>query len=133
MGAQEIIGNLIAVLHCIRKVDELFKNGSDRKIFLNCICDEFIRFRGIYNTWIVFIDAKGKFIECGEAGLGDKFLSMFRRLQKNELTERGQLALNNSGIVITKDPFYTCQDCSPSDMYNGRGAMTIRLECGGKV
>ena len=38
-----------------------------------------------------------------------------------------------SGRVCIEDPPSTCADCPLADKYGGRGAMTVRLEHGGKV
>ncbi|TSA51490.1 PAS domain-containing protein, partial [archaeon] len=53
---------------------------------------------------------------------------------RGELTRYSQEALSQPGLlVITEDPPSTCTDCPLAASYGGQGAMTVRLEHGGKV
>ena len=65
--------------------------------------------------------------------LGKEFTPMVERLKCGELTACGRRALTQSEVVATQDPPSACADCPLAAHYGGRGAMTVRLEHGGKV
>lgn len=60
-------------------------------------------------------------------------MPLVEQLKRGQLTRCGQKALEKSGVIVTEDPPSECTDCPLSGKYAGRGAMTLRLEHGGKV
>ena len=130
---QEKTERLNLVLRTIRNVNQLLVNEKDRSRLLQGICDNLIDNRGYYNAWIALFDEFGGLMATVEAGLGKEFLPMVERFKRGKLTHCAQKALMQSEVVLTKDPFYNCTDCPLSEKYAGRGAMTLRLEHGGKV
>jgi len=131
--AQEKIEHLNLVLRAIRKVNQLIAKEKDRDKLLKAICKSLIENRGYYNTWITVLDESGGIVTTADAGLGRDFLSMVERLKRGELPYCGRRALKQSEVVVIKDPLSTCSDCPLSGKYRGRGAMSVRLEYGGKV
>ncbi|NVL89888.1 MAG: PAS domain S-box protein [Desulfobacterales bacterium] len=127
------IKHLNAVLRAIRKVNQLISKEKDRNRLLKGVCDSLIETRGYYNAWISLIDESGGLVTAAEAGLGKDFLPMLERLKRGELTDCAQKALRKTEVVVTGDPFSTCTDCPLAKKYSGRGAMTMRLEYGGKA
>jgi PAS domain S-box-containing protein len=96
-------------------------------------CENLIKTRGYYNTWIALLDESGKLETYAEAGLGKAFLPMIELLKRGRLTTCGKKALKQQEVVTTESPASTCPECPLSQEYSGRGAMTIRLEHSGKV
>ena len=131
--AEERIKHLNLVLRAIRKVNQLIVREKDREKLLKGACENLIKTRGYYNTWIALLDEEGKLKTYAEAGLGKAFLPMIELLKRGKLTTCSQKALKQQEVVITEDPASTCTECPLAQKYSGRGAMTIRLEYNGKV
>jgi PAS domain S-box-containing protein len=131
--AEEKIEHLNLVLRAIRNVNQLITRERDRGRLLQGACETLIETRGYHSAWIALLDESGGLVTTAEAGLGEDFLPLVERLTRGELTDCGRRALKQSGGVVTEDPSSTCADCPLSSMYDGRGAVTIRLEYGGKV
>ena len=131
--AEERIEHLNLVLRAIRNVNQLIAKEKDRDRLLKDGCHALVKARGYYNAWLALIDESGKLVTTAEAGLGEDFLPMVEWLKRGELTACGQKTLKQSGVVVTKDPSSTCVDCPLAKSYVGRGAMTVRLEHGGKM
>ena len=131
--SQENTAHLNAILQAIRNVDQLISTEKDRGKLLKGACENLIETQGFHNAWIALSDETGGLVTPAEAGLGKDFLPMVERLKSGGLTACGQKAMSQSMVLVTKDPYSTCTDCPLSDMYSGRGAMTVRLEYEGKV
>jgi len=127
------IAHLNLVLKSIRNVNQLIVREKDRDRLLSGICDELVGTDGFYNAWIALLDVNGGLVATVEAGLEKDFLPIVERLKRGVLTDCGSRALKQSDIVVTEDPFSTCTDCPLAHTYAGRGAITVRLEYGGKV
>ncbi|TFB08037.1 PAS domain S-box protein [Candidatus Atribacteria bacterium MT.SAG.1] len=131
--AEEKIKHLNLVLRAIRNVNQLIVREKDREKLIKGACENFTKTRGYYNTWIALLDEKGKLKTCAEAGIGKEFLPIVKILKKGELIVCGQKALKQQEVVTIKDPASTCLECPLIKQHSGRRAMTIRLECSGKV
>jgi len=130
---EERIEHLNLVLRAIRSVNQLITREKDRDRLLQGACDDLIETRGYYNAWIALLDEHRGLVTSAEAGLGEEFLPLVEQLKRGELTACGQRALRQSGVVAIADPPSTCADCPLADKCGGKGAMTVRLEYGGKV
>jgi len=131
--AGERIEHLNAVLLSIRNVNQLIAREKDRNMLLKGVCDSLIETRGYYNAWIALIAESGGLVRAAEAGLGNDFLPMLERLKRGELTECVRKTLRKRDVVVVEDPYSMCIDCPLAKKYSGGGAMTRRLEYGGKV
>ena len=131
--AEERIKHLNLVLRAIRKVNQLIVKEKDLEILLKGACNNLIKTRGYYNTWIALLDEEGKLKTYAEAGLGKAFLPMIELLKRGKLTTCSQKALKQQEVVITEDPASTCTECPLAQKYSGRAGFTIRLEHSGKV
>jgi len=130
---EEKMARLNLVLRAIRNVNQLLVKEKDRTRLLQGVCNNLVENRGYYNAWTALIDEAGGLVATAEKGLGKKFPPLVERLKRGELTDCGRSALSQQGVVVTEDPASTCTDCPLSAGYSGRGAMTIRLEYGGKT
>jgi PAS domain S-box-containing protein len=131
--AEEKIEHLNAVLCAIRNVNRLITKEKDRDTLLQAVCDSLVETRGYYNAWIVLLDETGELIASARSGLSKEFLQMLERFKRGELTHCSGRALERPGVVVIRNPRSTCSDCPLSATYGNRGAMTVRLECNGKV
>jgi len=131
--AEERIKHLNLVLRAIRGVNQLIVKEKNRKKLLKGICNNLIKNRGYYSSWIVLLDEEGKPNTYVEAGLGKAFLPMIERFKEGKLTACGQKTLKQEDMIIIEDPLSTCTDCPLAQEYSDRGAITIRLVHSGKV
>ncbi|MEA2045716.1 MAG: ATP-binding protein [Euryarchaeota archaeon] len=131
--AERRIDHLNRVLLAIRNVNQLVVRENDPEKLLNGVCDALIETRGYHTVWVALLDESHQLVRAAEAGLGGDFLSVIERFKRGELTECAQKALDSPGIVITEYPVSDCPDCPLASTCGERGAMTLRLEHGGKV
>jgi PAS domain S-box-containing protein len=126
------LARLNLMLRTIRNVDKLLVKEKDSTLLIQETCNNLIENRGYYHVWFALLNESQKLVATAEAGLGKDFLPMIHQLRRGELTDCGQRAISQSGLVVTYDPA-NCKGCPLLTTYGDRGAMTIRLECEGKV
>ncbi len=131
--AKEKLEHINLVLHAIRNTNRLITREKDRNRLLRGTCENLTETHGYYNAWCALFDESGRLIAAAEAGLGKGFLPLVEQLKRGKLPNCGQKALSQSGIMITEDPPSACVDCPLAGKYSGRGALTTRLEHGGRV
>ncbi|OEU60190.1 MAG: hypothetical protein BAW33_03620 [Desulfobacterales bacterium C00003104] len=130
---EERMAHLNLVLRAIRNVNQLITKEKDRDKLLQGACDNLIATRGYHNAWIALLDESGRLVTSAEAGLGEAFKLMVKRLEQGELTVYVQKALTQSTVTVIENPAATCEDCPLMEQYDGRRAKTIRLEHEGRV
>jgi PAS domain S-box-containing protein len=130
---EERTKHLNLVLRAIRKVNQLITKEKDRDRLLKGVCSTLTETRGYYNAWIALFDGNGRLLDWAESGLGSDFLPLVELLKKGELPRCTQTTLGQPGVVAIQDPVSACGDCPLSQKYGGRGAITARLDHGGKV
>ena len=130
---EQRIEHLNMVLKAIRNVNQLIAREKDRDKLLKGICSNLVETRGYDYAWLAIMDESGGLMTTVEAGLEEDFLPMVELLKRGQLPDCAQRALRQLEVVVTEDPPSTCTYCSLVNKYRGRGAMTIRLEHGGKV
>jgi PAS domain S-box-containing protein len=131
--AEEKVQHLNLVLRAIRNINQLIARGTDCDSLLKGACDNFVENRGYYSAWIALLDESGKLITAAEAGLGKSFLQVMEGLKHGELPHCGCKMLEKPGVLMMKDVSSECEDCPLAKEYADRGAMSIRLEYGGKL
>lgn len=131
--AEERIEHLNLVLRAVRNVNQLITKEKDKDLLLQGACDNLTETRGYYNAWIILLDESGSPVTTAATGLGKDFLSLLERLKHGEFTNCCRDALPQSKVIVIRNPPLACADCPLSSMYNGRVAMTVRLEYEGKV
>jgi PAS domain S-box-containing protein len=130
---EQRIEHLNAVLQAIRNVNQLIAREKDRDKLLKGICDTLIQTRGYDYAWLAMLDESGGLVTTAEAGLGKDFLPMVEQLKRGQLPDCAQRALRQPEVAVTEDPPATCTECPLVSKYQGRGAITIRLEHRGKA
>ncbi len=132
--AEKEIKHLNLILLAIRKVNQLIAREKDRDRLLSGACDTLIKTRGYYTAWITIFDESGGLVTATEAGLGVKFLPMIEQLKRGELPDCTRKALNQSEIVVIKNPLSICIDCiMMKNCTDGIGTMAVRLEYGERI
>jgi PAS domain S-box-containing protein len=130
--AEERLEHLNLVLYAIRKINLNIAKEKDRDTLLKATCENLVETRGYFNAWIVLLDEHGRLVTTAEAGLGKDFFPMVKRLRRGELTDCGRRASAQPEVIATEDPLSTCSGCPLADKYTGRGALTARMQHGGK-
>jgi len=130
---EERAKHLNLVLRAIRQVNQIIIREKSRDRLLQDACNTLTGSRGYYNAWTALLGEDNRLVTCAESGLGKGFLPLVELLKRGELPRCGRKALGRAGVVVTQDPVSACADCPLSQKYGGRGAMTARLEHGGKV
>ena len=131
--AMERLEHLNLFLRAIRRVDQLIRKEKDYKRFIKGVCKSLITDHGCYNAWVVVLDESRKLLATAEAGLAESFLPMFEKFKRGEFTDCALMALSRSNPVLIRDPSSSCLDCPLSSSYDGRCAITCRLEYDGNV
>jgi PAS domain S-box-containing protein len=131
--AEEKIEHLNLVLRAIRNVNQIITREKECDRLLKSACNNIIENRGYNNAWMALFDDSGGLITTVEAGLGEDFLPMVEQLKNGFLPECIQRSLSQDEVVVIEDSVTVCTDCPFSRLHKGVGAMTARLEYGGKV
>ncbi len=131
--SEEKIEHLNLVLRAIRGVNQLITKETDRDRLLWSACQKLAEMRGYHSAWVALLDESEKLVTYAEAGLGENFLPLIELLKHGKLIACGRQALKQSEAVTTQAPFSNCADCPLAITCVVGGAMTIRLEHGGKV
>ncbi len=98
------------------------------------ICDILTKNHKFYYTaWIALLDHSGGLITTAEAGFNKKFVPMIERLKNRDLPECVRKALMQHQIFISEISFPECKDCPLFTNYEGRWALTIRLEYAARI
>jgi len=130
----ERIRHLTSVLQGIRNVNQLIVREKHPARLIHDACQKLIETRGFNFAWIALLDGSKKITLTAEAGLGDSFQLMEEKLKRGEFPSCVGKALEQPGVVITKDTSSTCGDCPlAGGKYVGSAGMTMRLEHEGKV
>ncbi|MBE9581049.1 MAG: PAS domain S-box protein, partial [Proteobacteria bacterium] len=131
--AEERIKHLNSVLRSIRNVNQLITREKNRERLIQRTCEELFETRGCHSAWIVLMDESHKVFTSAETGLGQKFSLISEGLERAQLTPCCKRAVTQEGVVTIEDPLSNCRDCPVSQMYEGSGALAMRLQHGGKI
>ncbi len=126
--AEETTSNPTRLLRAIRDVNRLIVRVNDRGNLLKGVCDNLVETDRYVTAWIALFDESGELQASAESGLGESFLPLAGRLRGRDLPYCARKALAQSGAVTIKDTIRTCGDCPLAETYDGRAAMTARLE-----
>jgi len=130
---EQRLAHLNLVLRAIRNVNQLITREKDRDKLLQSICDTLIETRGYHHAWIAFFDESEELVSTAEAGLSEVFISLTERQEHGDMIECAKMALAQPEVVIIDEPALICSDCPLRKEYNGRKAVTVRLEYNTKV
>jgi len=113
--------------------DKLMVKGEDRNKLLKKVCNSMVEVCGYCSVWVALVDESLRVGEVAESGLGESFRDMSEGLKRGEFPDCGYRALMQSGVVLTTEQHYTCNDCHLVEKCSGGETMTIRLEHANKV
>ncbi|GBC62312.1 hypothetical protein DENIS_3281 [Desulfonema ishimotonii] len=130
---KEQIHHLNAVLSSIRDVNRLIIKEKDRQPLIRGICESLVENRGFHNAWIILIDRSHAITASAEAGLGKDFNRILENIRQGDLIRCCHTLLSGTEFLVIDTPPNECADCPVSHMYDGRGAISARLEHEGKI
>lgn len=131
--SRQRIKHLNAVLNSVRNVNHLTIKEKNREQLIRKICHLLVESRCYHNAWIVLMDEIYNPILGAEAGLGEHFTKVFDEITYGNMIYCCKQVLVKPQLLTIQNPLEVCTDCPLSMMYNGRGAMSRRLEHEGKV
>jgi PAS domain S-box-containing protein len=125
--------HLNLMLLAVRNINQLIAWEKDRDTLMDSTCNFLNETIGNCGVWIALLDDAGKVWMHTESGLNKDFRPMAERLKRGELPDCADKALSQSDVVVIQDTATTCGDCPLADGGKGGGALTARIEHGGKV
>lgn len=131
--AEKKLAHLNAVLRAIRNVNQLITKEHDQDKLINGACGGLTETRGYHNAWIALVDESGKVEKATGAGPDEYMQPKLEHMKSGEMPPCATTALKQTRVVVTEDTQSGCTDCPLAKYYHGRGALTVRLEHGGKV
>jgi len=122
-----------AVLQAIRNVNQLIVREKDRDRLIQKTCELLAETRGYLSAWIALWDEDGTLRAAAQAGLGQEWQELMHRLWCGEKPGCAELALAEPGPVLITNTLSSCGDCPLASWYQGRRAVSVRLEYGEHV
>jgi PAS domain S-box-containing protein len=127
------IEHLNYVIRGIRNVNQLITKEKDPDLLLKGACENLVKTRGFDSAWLSLIDDSGEFVRSADAGLGEMFWQLREDLEKGNLPVCAQKALAQSGCLLIEDSLTECGKCPLASFYKESSALSVRLECEGKI
>src|SRR6056297_1159728 len=117
-----------SVLRSIRNVNQLLFKADDRDKLIKGICNILTEITGYYHVWIALFDKSDNLLTTAQSGLDKEFQPLLDLLKDGELPNCAEKALNGRGVITTKNPSLSCEDCPLSDIDDGRSGLTIKFK-----
>ncbi len=131
---EDKVKHLNQVLNAVRNVNQLIIQTKDRIKLINKACQGIVETRGYQNALVALFNGTGKITTTAEAGIGERYAPLVKKMEKGWVPYCGEKALKRKGVVSFKDLGKICPDCPLSKgNEKNRGAMTIRLTSKDKV
>jgi len=126
---QEREAHLNNVLRAIRNVNQLIVKENDTSRLIQKACEELSDTMGYFNAWIALLNEESRNVTLsGSAGFNGGFKAMRKILNQGCFPSCMRRTLETSELVVIDDPATKCADCPLASQYEGRSALTHRLE-----
>lgn len=115
------------VLKAVYNVTRLINKERDRLRLLRGVCDSLVESQGYYHAWIALFDDSGQASAIVQSGIrdGDSLADQIRGGGPMACVDN---ATSESTLWITDNPVSSCGGCPMASTYDGRGALSVRLE-----
>ena len=130
---ENIIRHRNNVLQAIRRINHLVTQEKDRSQLISCSCNLLVETMGYASAWLVLLDENLRLTASAQAGLGDEYGMLLRRMREDAFNECSRRALKQPGIAFIENPRSECHDCPLIDLNPGSRTLTTRLEFNGKI
>ncbi|MFP4308057.1 MAG: PAS domain S-box protein [Desulfococcaceae bacterium] len=121
------------VLRALRNVNRLVVLEKDPGRLLDQACRCLRENRGYFNVWMTRM-VDGRPVEpFHHSGFDRDFARISDRIRKGEIPDCARGVLETAGPVVVRNPRQQCGDCPLVQTMEGRAAMAMRLEHGGRV
>ncbi len=131
--AEQRIKHLNTVLNAIRDVNQVIIREHDRECLIRAVCDNLVKTRGFICAWAILFDRNRDIKIAVEAGVGDEFNTLYKKMKSGQLPTCGQLALGTPGVQVIMDRSSTCIECPVAPEHGQTNGMACRLEYNGKI
>ena len=125
--SQNQVKHLNQVLKSIQDINRLITNEKDLNNLIQGITNNLIKNRGYNNAWIASFNKDTITIKA-HSKLGEKANLLKSHLEENLKLNCIELALENPGVHLIKNPSESCITCPISQKYSRLSAFTVRLE-----
>ena len=130
---EEKLEYLNRALLALRNINQLIVQEKEIESLLKMACKVLTRDRVYHHAWIILLNAARQIILSVEDGFADGKTSAVENYQQVQLTSCAQNALTQRDVLGIHNPSERCSDCPWSNILEGHGAMTIRLEHEGEI
>lgn len=121
------------VLLAIKNIGLIPTENTEIGGVISAICSAITESGAYGHAWIVLTSENGRVTGYAQSGLDNDFEMIRTSLDKGELPDCIQNALQHGGIIASRDPLSSCPECPLSPAYRGLGAMTLALRHGERV
>lgn len=125
---QERLEYLNRVLRALRNINQLIVQEKEPASLITKACENLTRDRVYNHAWIALMDDNRGIVSMVESGFNGEFGSLEANYRRGLLNACSQKALKQTGALGIHVSSCDCPECPVSDILNGNGAMTIRLE-----
>ncbi len=130
---EERIQHLNAVLRAVRNINELIMREDDQGRMIQESCQMLVQTRGYKNAWIVLMDVSGQLQSSAEAGIGNSFVKIELSIKKGKWPDCAQAAFDSLAPIVIDNKPEACSGCPLASECGSNGALSVRLEYGGRV
>jgi PAS domain S-box-containing protein len=130
---EERINNLNLALRSIRNINQLITREKTRDRLIQSVCDNLVTGSTISSAWIILFDNHLQPVTWAGANLGSVLDELVASLKNGEMPNCIRKALQQSRVIVTRDPQTQCPGCPVSSKNKGYGSMTARLETDGVI
>lgn len=126
---EEKLEYLNRVLLALRNINQLIVQEKEIESLVKMACKFLTRDRVYHHAWITLLNGARQIILSVEDGFNNKErTSALENDRQAQLMSCAQKALTQRDVLGIHRPSEPCIDCPWSDILDGNGAMTIRLE-----
>ncbi len=125
---RERLEYLNRVLRALRNINQLIVQEKEPRSLITKACENLTRDRVYHQAWIALMDENREITSMTESGFQDGFDSLEASYRRGVINACSQKALEQTGAMGIHSSACDCTECPVSNILNGNGAMTIRLE-----
>lgn len=125
--AEARIEQLNAMLHAVRRVNQIIVNETDRQTLIDQTSVALREQLHDYYTWIVLVDGEQRIQHFAIASDVPAQQNLRARFGRNELPTCARKALQANGPMLIDNLGIDCQDCPLEDNYHSHAAISQRI------
>jgi PAS domain S-box-containing protein len=103
--------HLVKVLTAVRNINRIIVKEKNPEVLIDKVCQSLVESREYRGAWIVLFDAKGKYSNSSEAGIGPVFEEMQNKFTNGIFPSCCLEALRSQALFLISDSASNCSDC----------------------